>query len=83
MNARAVVAHEAGKPLAVEAVEIEGPKPGEALVEIKATGVCYTDAFTLRGDDPEGYLPAALGPQGAGVVAEKDQEWRGSVPAIT
>ncbi len=60
----------AGKPLVVEDVEIEGPKAGEVLVEIKATGVCHTDAFTLSGADPEGLFPAILGHEGAGVVVD-------------
>jgi S-(hydroxymethyl)glutathione dehydrogenase / alcohol dehydrogenase len=70
MQARAAVAHAAGKPLTIETVEIEGPKAGEALVEIKATGVCHTDAFTLSGADPEGAFPAILGHEGAGVVVD-------------
>ena len=70
MKTRAAVAHEAGKPLAIESVDIEGPKAGEVLVEIKATGVCHTDAFTLTGEDPEGLFPAILGHEGAGVVVE-------------
>ena len=70
MQTRAAVAIEAGKPLAIETVELDGPKAGEALVEIKATGICHTDAFTLSGDDPEGLFPAILGHEGAGVVVE-------------
>ncbi len=70
MKTRAAVAHEAGKPLAIETVDIEGPKAGEVLVEIKATGVCHTDAFTLTGEDPEGLFPSILGHEGAGVVVE-------------
>jgi len=70
MQTRAAVAHAAGKPLSIETVEVEGPKAGEALVEIKATGVCHTDAFTLSGADPEGAFPAILGHEGAGVVVE-------------
>ena len=64
------MAHEAGKPLAIETVDLEGPRAGEVLVEIKATGICHTDAFTLSGDDPEGLFPAVLGHEGAGVVQE-------------
>jgi len=64
------VATAAGKPLSVEQVNIEGPREGEVLVEIKATGVCHTDAFTLSGADPEGLFPAILGHEGAGVVLE-------------
>jgi len=70
MKTRAAVAYEAGKPLVVEDVELEGPKAGEVLVEIKATGVCHTDEFTLSGADPEGLFPAILGHEGAGVVVE-------------
>jgi S-(hydroxymethyl)glutathione dehydrogenase/alcohol dehydrogenase len=61
---------EAGKPLEVMEVNLEGPKQGEVLVEIKATGICHTDEFTLSGDDPEGLFPAILGHEGAGVVVE-------------
>src|SRR3712207_951364 len=68
MEIKAAVAHEAGKPLQIETVELEGPKAGEVLVEIKATGVCHTDEFTLSGADPEGQFPAVLGHEGAGVV---------------
>ena len=70
MKTRAAVAVEAGKPLVIEEVDLEGPKDNEVLVEIKATGICHTDAFTLSGDDPEGMFPAILGHEGAGVVAE-------------
>ncbi len=70
MKVRAAVAHEAGKPLSVETVELEGPREGEVLVEIKATGVCHTDAYTLSGKDPEGLFPSILGHEGAGVVVE-------------
>ncbi|MGI9332815.1 MAG: S-(hydroxymethyl)glutathione dehydrogenase/class III alcohol dehydrogenase [Gammaproteobacteria bacterium] len=70
MQTRAAVAHEAGKPLVVETVELQGPRPGEVLVEIKATGVCHTDEFTRSGADPEGLFPAILGHEGAGVVLE-------------
>jgi S-(hydroxymethyl)glutathione dehydrogenase/alcohol dehydrogenase len=65
---KAAVAHEANKPLQIETVDLEGPKAGEVLVEIKATGVCHTDEFTLSGADPEGLFPAVLGHEGAGVV---------------
>ena len=68
MEARAAVAFAAGKPLSIETVQVEGPKAGEVMVEIKATGICHTDAFTLSGDDPEGEFPAILGHEGAGVV---------------
>ena len=70
MDVRAAVAFEAGKPLEIETVQLEGPKSGEVLVEIKATGICHTDAFTLSGEDPEGAFPAILGHEGAGVVVE-------------
>ena len=74
MDVRAAVAHRAGKPLAIETVQLEGPKAGEVMVEIKATGVCHTDAFTLSGADPEGRFPAILGHEGAGVVVEVGPE---------
>jgi len=74
MDVRAAVAFEAGKPLSIETVQLEGPKAGEVLVEIKATGICHTDAFTLSGDDPEGQFPAILGHEGAGVVVEVGPE---------
>src|SRR6187431_3727327 len=70
MKTRAAVAVAAGKPLVIDEVDLEGPRDGEVLVEIKATGVCHTDAFTLSGDDPEGLFPAILGHEGAGVVVE-------------
>ncbi len=70
MRTRAAVALEAGKPLEVMDVNLEGPKAGEVLVEIKATGICHTDEFTLSGADPEGLFPAILGHEGAGVVVE-------------
>ena len=70
METRAAVAHEAGKPLTIETVTLAGPKAGEVLVEIKATGICHTDEFTLSGADPEGLFPAILGHEGAGVVVE-------------
>jgi len=70
MRTRAAVAFEAGKPLEIVEVDLEGPKAGEVLVEIKATGVCHTDEFTRSGADPEGLFPAILGHEGAGVVLE-------------
>ncbi|MDO8423057.1 MAG: S-(hydroxymethyl)glutathione dehydrogenase/class III alcohol dehydrogenase, partial [Parvibaculum sp.] len=70
MDVRAAVAFEKGKPLEIETVQLEGPRAGEVLVEIKATGICHTDAFTLSGEDPEGLFPAILGHEGAGVVVE-------------
>ncbi len=70
MKTRAAVAHKAGAPLTIETVDLEGPKAGEVLVEIKASGICHTDEFTLSGADPEGLFPAILGHEGAGVVVE-------------
>ena len=70
MKVRAAVALEAGAPLRVETVELDGPREGEVLVEIKATGVCHTDEFTRSGADPEGLFPAILGHEGAGVVVD-------------
>ncbi len=70
MDVRAAVAVEAGKPLEVTTVQLEGPQAGEVLVEIKATGICHTDEFTLSGADPEGIFPAILGHEGAGIVRE-------------
>ena len=70
MKTPAAVAFEAGKPLEICDVDLEGPKEGEVLVELKATGVCHTDAFTLSGDDPEGVFPSILGHEGAGTVVE-------------
>ena len=70
MKVKAAVAYEAGKPLVVETVDLEGPKAGEVLVEIKATGVCHTDEFTRSGADPEGLFPAILGHEGAGIVVD-------------
>ncbi|HET6336764.1 MAG TPA: S-(hydroxymethyl)glutathione dehydrogenase/class III alcohol dehydrogenase [Polyangiales bacterium] len=70
MKTRAAVAYEAGKPLVIEQVELEGPHAGEVLVELKATGICHTDEFTRSGADPEGLFPAIFGHEGAGVVVE-------------
>ena len=70
MDIRAAVAWEAGKPLSIETVQLEGPKGNEVLIEIKATGICHTDKFTLSGADPEGIFPAILGHEGAGVVVD-------------
>src|SRR6187399_2759540 len=70
MKTRAAVAWKAGAPLDIETIDIEGPKAGEVLVEIKATGICHTDAYTLSGADPEGLFPAILGHEGAGIVRE-------------
>ncbi len=70
MKTRAAVAYEAGKPLVIEEVELDGPKAGEVLVEIKASGVCHTDEFTRSGADPEGLFPVIFGHEGAGVVVD-------------
>jgi len=70
MKSRAAVAWEAGKPLVIEEVEVEGPKSGEVLLQIKATGVCHTDAYTLSGKDPEGLFPAIMGHEGGAIVVE-------------
>jgi S-(hydroxymethyl)glutathione dehydrogenase/alcohol dehydrogenase len=70
MDIKAAIAWEPGKPLSIETVQLEGPKAGEVLVEIKATGVCHTDAYTLSGADPEGLFPSILGHEGAGIVVE-------------
>ncbi len=70
MDVRAAVAFEAGKPLVVETVQLDGPKEGEVLVELKATGICHTDHYTLSGADPEGLFPCILGHEGAGVVVD-------------
>ena len=70
MKVRAAIAVEAGHPLVIDEIDLEGPKQGECLVRLAATGVCHTDAFTLSGDDPEGLFPAVLGHEGAGVVEE-------------
>ncbi|MEM6435017.1 MAG: alcohol dehydrogenase catalytic domain-containing protein, partial [Cyanobacteria bacterium P01_D01_bin.115] len=70
MKTRAAIAWEAGKPLAIEEVDLDGPKAGEVLVRLVATGVCHTDAYTLSGKDPEGIFPSILGHEGGGVVEE-------------
>ena len=70
MKVKAAVARSAGQPLSIETVDLDGPRAGEVLVEIKATGVCHTDAYTLSGADPEGLFPAILGHEGAGIVAD-------------
>ena len=70
MKTRAAIAWEAGKPLTIETIEVGGPRAGEVLVEVMATGVCHTDAYTLSGADPEGLFPAILGHEGAGIVRE-------------
>ncbi|MCA9520418.1 MAG: S-(hydroxymethyl)glutathione dehydrogenase/class III alcohol dehydrogenase [Myxococcales bacterium] len=80
MKTKAAVAFGAGQPLSIETLDLEGPKAGEVLVEIKATGVCHTDAYTLSGADPEGLFPAVLGHEGAGVVLEVGPEVRSLAP---
>src|SRR6266516_1053343 len=70
MKTRAAIALEKGKPLAVTEVDLDGPKASEVLVEVKATGICHTDEFTLSGADPEGLFPAILGHEGAGIVVD-------------
>jgi S-(hydroxymethyl)glutathione dehydrogenase / alcohol dehydrogenase len=70
MKTRAAVAWQAGQPLTIEELDLDGPRAGEVLVEVKATGICHTDYFTLSGADPEGLFPAVLGHEGAGVVVD-------------
>jgi S-(hydroxymethyl)glutathione dehydrogenase / alcohol dehydrogenase len=70
MKTRAAIALEAGKPLIIDEIDLDGPKTGEVLIELKATGICHTDAFTLSGGDPEGLFPSVLGHEGAGIVLE-------------
>lgn len=70
MKSRAAIAWEAGRPLEIEEIDVTGPKEGEVLIQIKATGVCHTDAYTLSGTDPEGVFPSILGHEGGGVVVE-------------
>ena len=73
METKAAIAMAAGKPLSIETVTLDGPREGEVLVEIKATGICHTDEFTRSGGDPEGIFPSILGHEGAGVVVEVGQ----------
>ena len=80
MDVKAAVAFEAGKPLSIETVQLEGPKAGEVLVEIKATGICHTDAYTLSGKDSEGLFPSILGHEGAGIVVEVGPEVKSLKP---
>ena len=70
MKIKAAIAEAAGKPLSIEEIDLEGPKAGEVLIEVKATGVCHTDAYTLSGKDPEGLFPSVLGHEGAGIVVD-------------
>lgn len=80
MKVKAAVAHAAGKPLVIEEVDLEGPAEGEVLVEMQATGICHTDAFTLSGEDPEGIFPSILGHEGAGIVREVGTGVKGLAP---
>ena len=87
MKTRAAVAWEAGKPLEVMEIDLEGPKEGEVLIRNIATGVCHTDAFTLSGEDPEGIFPSVLGHEGGAVVEEIGPKvfrfgWRSGDPAL-
>jgi len=75
IQTRAAVAWKAGAPLTIETLDLEGPREGEVLVEVKATGICHTDEYTLSGADPEGLFPAVLGHEGAGVVLESQVPW--------
>ncbi|MFP6607754.1 MAG: alcohol dehydrogenase catalytic domain-containing protein, partial [Myxococcota bacterium] len=77
MKIRAAIAFEAGKPLEIEEVQLDGPREGECLVRLAATGVCHTDAYTLSGADAEGLFPVVLGHEGAGVVEEEGPGVRG------
>src|SRR2546423_14735626 len=70
MDVRAAVAVAAGKPLEISTIQLEGRREGEVLVEIKATGICHTDEFTISGADPEGLFPAIMGHEGAGIVVD-------------
>ncbi|WP_317920171.1 alcohol dehydrogenase catalytic domain-containing protein, partial [Cupriavidus sp. TA19] len=70
MKTKAAIAWKAGAPLTIEDVDLDGPRAGEVLVEVKATGICHTDYYTLSGADPEGIFPAILGHEGAGIVTD-------------
>src|SRR6201746_271769 len=70
MKTKAAVAWKSGSPLTIETVDLEGPRAGEVLIEVKATGICHTDYYTLSGADPEGLFPAILGHEGAGIVVD-------------
>ncbi|MGB5962624.1 MAG: S-(hydroxymethyl)glutathione dehydrogenase/class III alcohol dehydrogenase [Coleofasciculaceae cyanobacterium] len=80
MDIKAAVAFEAGKPLTIETVQLDTPKAGEVLIEIKATGICHTDAYTLSGKDPEGIFPTILGHEGAGIVVEVGKDVKSLKP---
>ena len=77
MKTRAAVAFEAKQPLELLEIDLEGPQEGEVLVEIKATGICHTDAYTLSGKDPEGLFPSIMGHEGAGIVQEVGKNVKG------
>src|SRR3546814_7599831 len=77
MDVRAAVACEAGQPLSIETGQLDGPKAGEVLVEIKASGICHTDKYTLSGADPEGIFPSILGHEGAGIVVDVGPDVKG------
>ena len=85
MKTRAAVAFEAGKPLELVEIDLEGPKEGEVLIEVKATGICHTDAYTLSGKDPEGLFPSIMGHEGAGtgISRQKPLEPAGQKPSRT
>ena len=83
MKTKAAVAWKSGAALSIEMVDLDGPKHGEVLVEIKATGICHTDYYTLSGADPEGIFPAILGHEGAGVVVESGRASARSKSVIT
>ncbi len=79
MKTRAAVAFEKAKPLVIADVDLEGPRAGEVLVEVKATGICHTDDFTISGADPEGLFPAIMGHEGAGIVVDVGSSFRPSI----
>jgi len=83
MKTRAAVAWKADEPLTIEELDLDGPRAGEVLVEVKATGICHTDYYTLSGADPEGLFPAVLGHEGAGVVLEVGPGVTSLKPATT
>ena len=83
MKSRAAIAFEAGRPLEIEEVEVAGPREGEVLLRVAATGVCHTDEFTLSGSDPEGLFPAILGHEGGAVVEDAGPGVPACGPATT
>jgi S-(hydroxymethyl)glutathione dehydrogenase/alcohol dehydrogenase len=80
MKTKAAIAYAAGKPLEIAMVDLDGPRAGEVLVEIKATGICHTDEFTRTGEDPEGLFPVILGHEGAGIVVDIGPVYPGMPP---